>query len=822
MTDPALSTRPMGLSPLRALLVAIGFLVTLATTVLAQETPGDIDYEDWERTATRAEEVVAAGRASNEALEALRVQIADWRQQFLDAQTVNATRIETVQNQIDTLGPVPEDGTEPEDIAARRSDLNAQLSDLRAPVLRAEEAYSRADGLIREIDAIIRDRQARDLTRLGPSPLNPVYWRTALESLSGALDAIWTELRAAITSPTLRTELRNNAPAVVMLLVVGFVLLLRGKRWVEGWGTRLRKQHRRGMPVWSFLVSLGQIALPMVGVMAFASAFYVANVLGVRSEPIVVNLPLWALILLGFRWLGGRLFPKHEEENPLNVPTDYFARARWNIAGLALMVVIQLVIELLTRTARFDEATVAVLTFPVLVIAAFLLFGLARLILMGLSEQGASTESEHPGVRNRMLRLLGRAAMLIAVLSPILAALGYGTAAHALLFPAIQTLAVMGLLLVVQRFLSDVYGYVSGQGEAAREALLPVLVGFLLVILAVPVIALIWGARVADLTELWAQFREGFAIGETRISPTDFLTFVVVFALGYMLTRLVQGTLAGSILPKTKIDPGGQNAIVSGMGYVGVFLAAIIAITTAGIDLSSLAIVAGALSVGIGFGLQNIVSNFVSGIILLIERPISEGDWIEVSGQHGIVKDISVRSTVIETFDRFDVIIPNADLVSGQVNNYTRANVMGRIIVSVGVAYGTDTRKVEQVLLGIAREHPMVLMNPAPYVYFSGFGADSMDFEIRAILRDVNATLGVRTEMNHQIVERFAEEGIEIPFAQRDVWLRNPEVLVQGGKTDQTGPKTAETDTAQTAQATTQRMDPPDDPDTGSDADAVS
>ena len=444
---------------------------------------------------------------------------------------------------------------------------------------------------------------------------------------------------------------------------------------------------------------------------------------------------------------------------------------------LSFVVVLRSILDTLLTFGAISDVTEPVLNFPLTVLAGVFLFRIGQ-VLRSASQVVVDDDGERKVTTfSRIMRLIGLAAVILAVVGPLMAAIGFGQAGDALVEPAILSLSVLGTVIVLQRFLADVYGWITGQGVAAREALVPVLVGFIILLSATPVLALIWGARIADLTELWSAFSKGFAVGDSRVSPSDFITFVVIFVGGYMITRLLQGALRNNVLPKTQIDKGGQNAIVSGIGYVGIFVAALMAITGAGIDLSSLAIVAGALSVGIGFGLQNIVSNFVSGIILLIERPISEGDWIEVGTYSGYVRKISVRSTEVETFDRASVVIPNADLIAGAVTNWTHSSMAGRVRVPVGVAYDSDPRHVEKVLRDVAEAHPMVLLDPAPVVMFMGFGADSMNFEIRAILRDVNWMLSAASDMNYAIVKSFREEGIEIPFAQRDVYIKNLDQL---------------------------------------------
>ncbi len=773
-----------------ALFLALAIVVTgfslagpVRLAAYAQNTLLAPDYDAWERVAQRAENALEDKRASNAAFEGLREELVTWRTDFIAAQDTNLARISTLRIQISALGPEPESGGfEPAELTLRRSELSEQLQVLEAPKLRAVEAFSRADGLIGETDIVIRERQTAQLFELQESPVNPTLWPGAIQELSASFVAAKSEVQSAWGSDALKKNLRENSVISLFFLLVAIVLLWRGRHWMVRLTSQVQGAHSGpNAGVRGFFLSLSQILLPSIGIYAFVVALFSTELLGFRGQLIADGLIPIGVAFFSARWLALRLLPRSTvRQNFLQIPEASAEKLRRFAGGLGLIWGGN---RLLTQLADFDGYSIAsrvVLQFPFILIAGFMLFHFGRTLRRSVDESGAELHADW-SFRRRSTDMLGRVLIVVGVLGPLVAAIGYSTGAVAVVFPMILSLGLLALLIVLAGVMRDIYALLTGHDdETARNALIPILVSFVLFLMAIPVFALIWGARVADLNEIWTKFLAGYQLGETRISPTDFLTFAVVFVVGYMATRLMQSTLRSSVLPKTQIDAGGQTAIVSGLGYVGIFLAAVIAISTAGIDLSSLAIVAGALSVGIGFGLQNIVSNFVAGIILLIERPVAEGDWIEVGGYSGTVREISVRSTRIATFDRTEVIIPNSDLVSSAVTNYTRGNLVGRAVISVGVAYGTDTQKVERILGEIAQAHPLVSMDPGPAVHFIDFGADSMDFEIRAILKDVNFILRVKSDINHEIAKRFAEEGIEIPFAQRDVWLRNAGELPGG------------------------------------------
>ena len=293
------------------------------------------------------------------------------------------------------------------------------------------------------------------------------------------------------------------------------------------------------------------------------------------------------------------------------------------------------------------------------------------------------------------------------------------------------------------------------------------------ILIAIFAMSLPWGYRTND----WLQWLNGaffgFQIGGLTISFSTILQSGALFILGYAATRMLQAWLNIQYLPSTSIETGLRNSISTIIGYIGLTLAATLAISSAGLDLSNLAIVAGALSVGVGFGLQSIINNFVSGLILLAERPIKVGDWIVTGGGEGTVRKISVRSTEIQTFDRATVVVPNSILITDPVTNWTHSSKLGRIKIGLGVGYDSDPDQVREILLKCIDDNDDVLKNPKPSVFFLDFGDNALLFELRGFISNIENGLGIKSELRFAILRAMRAANIEIPYPQHDIHIKS-------------------------------------------------
>ncbi len=387
-----------------------------------------------------------------------------------------------------------------------------------------------------------------------------------------------------------------------------------------------------------------------------------------------------------------------------------------------------------------------------------------------------------------------RTFLIILGLLPILTALfGYIGMARFIS----QQIVVTGAFLVTMymgfltgRAISEEQAFASSQiGKAMRERfhfddatldqlglVAGILINLVVALIGIPLVLMQLGFQWAELKSTFYQLMTGFQIGNISISLMGLLTGVLLFVIGYLLTRWFQNWLDNSVMARGRVDSGVRNSIRTVIGYVGLCLAALVGVSAAGFNMSNLALIAGGLSLGIGFGLQNIVQNFVSGLILLAERPFKVGDWVEAGTVSGIVKKISVRATEVETFQKQSIIVPNSTLINGNVGNWTHRNKLGRIDINVQASYTEEPRRVHALLLEIVRGHPSILKNPEPFVSFQNMNDSLMIFDIYAYVADITATGGIKNELRFQIVERFHEEGLHLSSTRTDLVLSVPEI----------------------------------------------
>lgn len=700
------------------------------------------------------------------------------------------SRLLVIKDRLAAIGDAPAEGAAPEDsiITRERTNLQSESAAINSVLGRADDLSNEATQLS---TAVSNARQTLFT--------NTLFKRTVIDgsTLSDARDAFisqWQSLSRSVRSwITFTWQYRSLSleGAIFFSCLTALLFVVFGYRV---FGPFLERSQEISEPTYISRLSVAfwSTVLPSASTAAFAASIYLFldgfNVLRVDIAPIIAILLKIAVILFFVvNVIRAVLEPSRPQWRLVNV-SDRGA------LGLSVCV---LALALINCADYLMGGVYTALGAPLVLTVAnsfftSILSGLVFLVMAFIKplpkpeDGGEGGSVSWPPVIRTLL--FGTGFMLIAA-----ALLGYIGLARFVSSQIVLTGAVLVTMWI---------GFVSGRAVSQRDAIAETDVGrrlqqrfqlsdvaldqiglasglgiyFFVLIFGIPLILLQWGFYAQDIWISLQAITSNIQIGSFQISLGGILFGILLFLVGLYLSKLLLRWVDGNVLARSNLDAGVRNSVKTGLNYVGAGIALIIGISAAGINLSSLALVAGALSLGIGFGLQNIVSNFVSGLILLVERPFKVGDWVVTGTTEGIVKHISVRATEIETFQSQSIIVPNSELINASLGNWTHRNKLGRTDVAVGVSYDTDPQKVFEILLDIGNAHPKALKNPEPSVEFAGFGDSSLDFKLRIHLANVLDGFNARNDLRLAIYERFKQEGIEIPFPQRDINVRVQEL----------------------------------------------
>lgn len=679
-------------------------------------------------------------------------------------------RAAAIKDQIEKLGPAPAKDAPPEaaSIAAERARLNSEAAELDSAIKAAELTWVRARQLIVRITEMRHALFTRNLFEQQPSPLLPTLWRRVL----GDSPAVGWRLQY-LASDWMTWADREAGSLIILVLVVAAIYVVARLLTM-----RLTRRPPREPPpsfveraVTAAWVAPARIAPGAAAAVLLYSGLDALDLLYQPWEGLANGLFKGLLIFIGFSWLLQTVFAIREPQWRLfNLSNRSAQRVYRILQGIAAVYAIDLALTEMTR-AFFIPLALSILQTAATSLAYVGLLVALLLTPFEPRETRVAMPSRHePRWLKVPLWILAVAIVagsltgyvaLARFVAQQLVMTGIVVLVFALLYLAIR--AITREPAAPEHPIGQMLESRFGLDQPRRTQLARLTETSLVLVLglcALPVIMLQWGFSGADIRDWFRSLFFGFEIGQFRISLARILIGLMLFTALLLLTRLLQRWLRDRVLAQPTMDPGIANSIDTVAGYAGTAIAALIAISYAGFDITSLAIVAGALSVGIGFGLQSIVNNFVSGLILLVERPIKVGDWIVVGNEQGHVRRISVRATEIETFDRASLIVPNSELITGRVLNWTHRNLLGRVVLKVSVDQASDPEAVMKLLTECAADHPEILKSPAPKVVLEGFGATTLDFSLRFLLGDLNRSLDVQSEMRASILQALRAHGV--------------------------------------------------------------
>jgi potassium efflux system protein len=750
--------------------LAVATLLAFASPALAQQQAPLVGIDPI-RASLDQIETQARGSPGLRKLQDLAQSLAPLRNNLRDKLADLEPRLADLDARLKGLGAAPAKDAAPEDatIAAERTRLAQQRAEIDAAIKQVQLLQARAEQLSASLSGRRRTAYAETLFQRSPNVLDPYFWGDVIAALPDEAERIIRFGRDVATYARDKGGAARMASAGLAL--AGLTIFLIGlARWWRKAALVARVGARYGQALAALLVFARQaLATPLtvVIVLELLDQFELVPPEFARAATGLVLGT--AMATLAAAAAMSVLAPDDPQRRLVRYDDASAQWLAWHLVWggrlFGAVIVLRALHRAIGAAATIDVASRMLFA---LLIAALLVH-----LLVGRREsEGESQEARRiPGVR--LLAWAAVAAIAVSLLG------GYAGFASFIAGRVVFTVALVAtlylLLIVTDAVINRTMSADSAGGRtlARQLGIDPRRLGlfgritsgvvralFVLVIIALAVGR--WEIAASDLFEALRGVALGIRIGDFTLSFGAVFGAIALFVIIAALTRLVQRWLETEVMPHTAIEPSLQLSIVTILGYVGYIVALVVGLAEIGIDPQKIALVAGALSVGIGFGLQSIVSNFVSGLILLAERPIRVGDQIVVKNEEGFVRRISVRATEIETFDKGSVIVPNSELITGVVKNWTHANTLGRVNIKVAVSYASDAEKVMAILNACVGGHPDVLKQPAPAIQLSEFGASAMMFDVFCIVPNLGDRGRIKSDLHIAILREFRAAGIDM------------------------------------------------------------
>ena len=714
-----------------------------------------------------------------------------------DADDASAT-LEPLLKQIDAriaqLGPVTAGTEESPELKAQRKELAQQRSDLDSAIksgkLLSIEAKQAADN----IEKIRTQQFNQQIARKVASPLSPSLWKQFAEHVPVDLQRIMALARqgqasfqSAIAKHGWSTPLIGTLIALVMMFPLRIWLRSAGRKFAASERAPNGRLRRSGLAVWMLVVGT---ALPGLASMVFIESLHSIDAIAPRLESVADAWVKSSFVAAFFLSVSACLLvPKRPTWRLLNIDdiaAPALTRFAWGAAGLTWFSMMLNAVDIAARTSAVSSVALdglIALTYVGLIMSVLVIVSRQRQRQQLIDREKAANhgEEQRPARTSSWLMFAWLGGHLTVLAALIAALLGY---LNFSVFVATQMVWITVVVLattLLMKFTDDFFTWLCsaesriGQGVALGTGLKPSRVEQIGVLLSalLRVCLLLLGllaltapfGNSSSLVVLADSLTNGLPVGDAVLKPMTILRGLVVLIAGLTIFRTIQHWLVDTYLPKTELDIGARNSISTVARYVGIILSGLWTLAALGIGFEKVALLASALSVGIGFGLQAITQNFVSGLILLAERPVKLGDRVRIGDQVGDIRRISVRATEIQTDDKSTVIVPNSEFITKSVQNLTMDGSLGRISIAFAVPLSTDIVKLREVLLGLYEEHENVLSMPVPAMYVDSINGSVINIASFGHVASSRSVYSTRSDLLFSLLQRCAEQGIALSSA---------------------------------------------------------